>query len=241
MNLAPTAAQADIATRPAPRCELEIDGAIAAREVGLEDLARVHTATRVRGPARRCCISVNAGRNLHPDAPRVDVEIAATMRPSHRSAGVVGSTAAPRRRPRAHRQRSRGARCAAPTCGVAIFHCNDEPVGRRAAVQRAGRLAVELLAYSSHTTPSLAKFRCALSACSGSNVHSIRSKPPVERPLALGELQRRPSPLRRCSGSTPTMCDHCIALPCFTPTIEYTKPDHLAGRRRTRRSGCRRA
>ncbi len=67
----------------------------------------------------------------------------------------------------------------------------DQPIGRRATVQRPGasRRTTSTPIASRRRTPSTCRLRCAFGACSGSNVHSMRSTPLRQRALALRDLQ----------------------------------------------------
>ena len=95
----------------------------------------------------------------------------------------------------------------------------DQPVGRGAAVQHAGGLAVNVAVVLLGDDAELGEVEVGverLQRIEGplDQVVALR-----QRPLALRQLQAAPQ-AAAVSGSTPSMCDHCMDLPSFMPTIE---------------------
>jgi hypothetical protein len=79
-------------------------------------------------------------------------------------------------------------------------------------------------AYVFEIAPSFEKLRCAFTACSGSNVHSISSMPAASARSRCASFSARPRPCARVPGTTPIMCDHCAGFPPTIEAIENAKP-----------------
>ena len=128
-----------------------------------------------------------------------------------------------------------GAASRRSTCGSRIHHLGHQPIRRRAAMQRTDHLAVGVDAILGRDGAETCDIQMR-----------VRRLQRIERPL--DEVDRRdasadraapifscsPSPHARASGSTPSMCDHCVGLPSRQPGIDQTKPTRCP-RRRTRR------
>ena len=194
-------------TLPSPRLarEEEIHGPVAAARSSAERSRASTSASRER--ARDLAPASLRSRQESPPARAVpSIDRSAGPGCSHGSQGRDGLTTGV---PATERSRTTGPPMAAirrSTCGVAEAPLGDEAVGRRPAVQRAARLAVDVLFVLLDDDAELGEVQVGVSGLERIVGPLDEVDPHVERGLPLRQLQRARRARRRASPAPRPAC-----------------------------------